>query len=102
MAAPPGSTASCPAGQVVSVDQYLTMRWRCGRHVGRTLYAMPGPEPSDSDPLIGVMDTPELAARAVADHNAGLVTVRRFTGEGWDHAGPCLPGCNCNVARAGS
>jgi hypothetical protein len=48
---------------------YVTVRWRTGRKVGRTLYAQPGPEPSDSDPLIGVMDTAELAAEAVAAHN---------------------------------
>jgi len=59
-------------GCVGNNDDYLDSRWRSGRHVGRTLYAMSGPEPSDSDPLIGVMDTPELAARVVRDHNAAL------------------------------
>lgn len=39
--------------------------WRTGRKVGRTIYAQLGPEPSDDDPLIGAMDTPELAAQAV-------------------------------------
>lgn len=39
--------------------------WRTGRKVGRTIYAQIGPEPSDDDPLIGMMDTPELAAQAV-------------------------------------
>lgn len=48
---------------------YATTRWRTGRKVGRTLYAQLGPEPSDDDPLIGVMDTTELAAEAVAAHN---------------------------------
>jgi hypothetical protein len=61
----------------VSDDGYLNSRWRNGRHVGRTLYAMAGPEPSDSDPLIGVMDTPELAARVVSDHNAALNRANR-------------------------
>jgi hypothetical protein len=46
--------------------------WRTGRKVGRTIYAQLGPEPADGDPLIGVMDTPELAAAAVAAHNGGL------------------------------
>jgi len=32
-----------------------------------------GDEPSNIDPLIGVMDTVDLAARAVRDHNAALV-----------------------------
>lgn len=39
--------------------------WRVGRKVGRTVYRQVGPEPSDEDPLIGVMDTVELAARVV-------------------------------------
>jgi hypothetical protein len=43
--------------------------WRTGRKVGRTVYAQLGPEPSDDDPLIGLMDTPEMAARVVQDHN---------------------------------
>lgn len=51
----------------------LLVPWRVGRHVGRTIYAMGGTEPSrDTDVLIGVMDTPELAAEAVAGHNARL------------------------------
>lgn len=43
--------------------------WRPGRKVGRTIYAMVGPYPSDDDVLIGVMDTPELAEYAVDAHN---------------------------------
>lgn len=51
----------------------LAVYWRTGRHVGRTIYAQAGPEPSrDDDVLIGVMDTPELAEDAVAAHNALL------------------------------
>ena len=38
------------------------MSWRVGRKVGRTVY--------DGDTLIGVMDTPELAAKVVACVNA--------------------------------
>lgn len=45
-------------------------RWRVGRHVGRTVYIQTGSEPSREDPLIGVMDTPELARAAVEAHNA--------------------------------
>lgn len=47
--------------------------WRVGRHVGRTIYEQLGDEPGDNDPLIGVMDTPELAelvVRAVNHHLA--------------------------------
>jgi hypothetical protein len=39
--------------------------WRVGRKVGRTIYMQLGEQPSDDDPLIGVMDTPELAAVVV-------------------------------------
>jgi hypothetical protein len=46
--------------------------WRTGRKVGRTIYLQLGPEPSEDDPLIGVMDTRELAAEAVEAHNARL------------------------------
>jgi hypothetical protein len=45
-------------------------RWRVGRKVGRTIYLQVGDEPSDDDVLVGVMDTPELAALAVAAVNA--------------------------------
>jgi hypothetical protein len=47
-------------------------RWRTGRKVGRTIYAIQHPEDKtdrDEDPLIGVMDTPELAEEAVRTHN---------------------------------
>lgn len=54
------------------LQDLLSLPWRNGRHVGRTVYAMPSGEPTDTDPLIGVMDTPELAAEAVAAHNALL------------------------------
>jgi len=48
------------------------MYWRTGRKVGRTIYAQMGPQPSDFDPLIGVMDTRLLAEDAVAQHNQSL------------------------------
>jgi len=38
---------------------------RVGRKVGRTIYQQHGAEPSDGDPLVGVMDTPELATLVV-------------------------------------
>ena len=46
--------------------------WRMGRKVGRTIYAQFGENPSDDDPLIGVMDSRILAADVVASHNAVL------------------------------
>lgn len=54
------------------MSELLDMRWRTGRKVGRTIYAQLGPEPSDMDPLIGVMDTGDLADSAVEGHNQCL------------------------------
>lgn len=48
------------------------LRWRTGRKVGRTIYAMPHDEARDDDPLIGVMDTPALAQEAIVSHNVQL------------------------------
>lgn len=53
-------------------DDRIDKRWRQGRKVGRTIYAMVGRVPHDNDELIGMMDTPELAADAVRSHNADL------------------------------
>lgn len=50
----------------------VSLPWRVGRKVARTIYAMTGPEPSDDDPLIGVMDSPELAEAACLAHNFDL------------------------------
>lgn len=47
----------------------LDMPWRVGPKVGRTIYAQFGDEPSDDDPLIGVMDTRALATEVVDSHN---------------------------------
>jgi hypothetical protein len=54
------------------------MTYRTGRKVGRTIYHQVGPEPSDDDELVGLMDTPVLAALFVyAINNLGG---DRFTG----------------------
>lgn len=45
------------------------VKLRTGRKVGRTIYEQKGDEPSDEDVLVGMMDTPELAAFAVAAVN---------------------------------
>jgi hypothetical protein len=45
-------------------------RWRTGRTVGRTIYRQAGDVPSKADELVGLMDTPELAAMVVAALNA--------------------------------
>lgn len=41
------------------------VRLRQGRRVPRHLYAQQGPHPSDTDPPVGMVDTPDLAARIV-------------------------------------
>lgn len=52
--------------------------WRVGSKVGRTIYAVvrqwgtSKEKPHDQHPLIGVMDTPELAAEAVRQHNLDI------------------------------
>jgi hypothetical protein len=51
---------------------YPKVLWRTGRTVGRTIYAMRSDVPSDTDPLIGLMDTPATASEAVSAHNALL------------------------------
>jgi len=51
----------------------IGMHRRTGRTAGRTIYARRGAAPSGDDPLIGVMDTPELAAEAVRAHNSALL-----------------------------
>ena len=43
--------------------QSLTTRQ--GRKIPRMLYEQLGPEPADDDPIIGLVDTPELAALIV-------------------------------------
>jgi hypothetical protein len=51
----------------------LSLPWRVGRHVGRTIYAQAGDEASrETDVLIGVMDTVELAAEACRAYNERL------------------------------
>lgn len=52
---------------------YEDFTWRVGRKVGRTIYAVVGKQmANDSDVLVGVMDTPELAAAAVEAHNQAV------------------------------
>lgn len=44
--------------------------WRTGRSVGRTVYRQVGDGHAEEDELIGVMDSPELAALVVDAVNA--------------------------------
>lgn len=47
----------------------MIQKWRVGRKVKRTVYVQLGEAPSDNDVLIGLMDTPEIAALAVRGVN---------------------------------
>jgi len=55
---------------VLSVKLRQSLTTRQGRKVPRMLYQQLGPEPADDDPVIGLVDTPELAALIVAAVNA--------------------------------
>lgn len=58
--------------------------WRVGRSVGRTIYRMVGPEASKQDVLIGMMDTPELAAQVVEAVNAQRARLKHAGGNAED------------------
>jgi hypothetical protein len=50
-----------------------TWPWRTGTQVGRTIYACPpGSSYRNGEVLIGMMDSSEIAAEAVAQHNNAL------------------------------
>lgn len=55
-------------GLLTRLRQSLTTRQ--GRKVPRMLYLQQGDEPADDDPIVGLVDTPELAALIVAAVNA--------------------------------
>ena len=57
-------------------DTHLSKPWRVGRKLGRTVYAQVGREPSDTDYLVGLMESRELAQEVVAAHNYKLLTER--------------------------
>ena len=84
--------------------------WRTGQKLGRTLYGQLGDEPSDEDPLLGLMETKALAEQVVAAVNDSgeasqaprcwgrydgitadhKVQVERPKGVGWFEV-PCCP-----------
>lgn len=69
-------------------DSHLIgLRWRTGRKLGRTVYAMIFGEPCSADVLIGMMDSAALAHRVVTDHNDLLMTgsrgLSRSASPGW-------------------
>jgi hypothetical protein len=53
----------------MDMENVFGRTWRQGRRVGRCIHMMVGVEASENDVLIGVFDTPELAAHIVALHN---------------------------------
>lgn len=55
----------------------LSLPWRTGRHVFRTIYAQGGSDAARDDELIGVMDSPELAAEVCRAHNRWLPVKRQ-------------------------
>lgn len=60
---------------------YQDFPWRVGRSVGRTIYAVTGPEATKTDVLIGMMDTRALAAEAVDAHNRHIGALPPLTEE---------------------
>ena len=74
----------------MKLRQSLTTRQ--GRKVPRMLYEQRGEQPADDDPIIGLVDTPELAALIVAAVNAytdGLAIDPTLGGKLHDvHGGP--------------
>jgi hypothetical protein len=69
---------------MTGMTDLTSLPWRQGRRVGRHLYAQLGPVPSDDDPVIGTLDTAELAAEACESHNAALAA--RKAQERQEHA----------------
>jgi hypothetical protein len=70
-----GAVASGPqaVGMVTSLAARLVdCRWKVGGPDGRVLLAQPGSELEDSEPVIGMMGSAELAREVVAAHNLRL------------------------------
>jgi hypothetical protein len=62
-------------------------KWRVGRKLGRTVYARTEPDGNpDCDLLLGMFDSPEVAAYVVALHNRDHVV--RVVLPGLDRAQP--------------
>lgn len=59
-----------PASPAPREEAHRLHRLRTGRKVGRTIYVQLGVKPSDADGLVGMVDTPALAAALVRAYNA--------------------------------
>lgn len=81
----------------------MSAPWRVGRKLGRTIFRQEGPNPSDADPLIGVMDTREDARRVVDAVNA-VARIREIhqPESGQDHSKcvECVEWWPCPTIRA--
>lgn len=62
----------CPKSPSMTKREATNRRWRVGRKLGRTVYAMVGPVVSDEDVCIGMFDSSLIAKAAVEAHNAAL------------------------------
>jgi hypothetical protein len=56
----------------VAARSLVTVPWRTGRSLGRTLYARTGGDDWKADTFIGIMETPELALAVAEWHNQKL------------------------------
>jgi hypothetical protein len=54
------------------IDELADAPWRVGRKLGRTIYAQLWDEPSDDDPLLGIMDRTDIAELIVYMHNSSI------------------------------
>jgi hypothetical protein len=53
-------------------NQFMMMPWRVGGTLGRTVFAVVAGVAHDDEPLLGLMETPELADLVVTLHNAAV------------------------------
>lgn len=66
------SALRAPSAAWLRPGEMLGRPWRLGRHLGRTVYVQVGPEPSNDDVLLGLMETETLARHVVDLHNQAL------------------------------
>lgn len=58
------------------MDDYVDLPWRVGSKVKRTIYAVVPDLGHDQHPLLGLMDTPQLAEEVVFAHNRLLESIK--------------------------
>lgn len=78
-------------------DSANNFPWRVGRKLGRTVYAQEGDAPSDDDPLLGLMETEEIARQVVVAVNRSLEVGR----QGSTAEAPAEPNAPTSNRRAG-